>query len=352
MCVTTQLTDVDYVKTVEDLGFDWAWVPDSQLIWSDCYAYLAMAAERTSTLKLATGVAVAGIRSAPVTAHSIASVNALAPGRVALGIGSGNSAYRLMNHKPLPIKKFGDELRVIRALLAGEEVEFTFRGKTAPIKLMMPDRGFIDITEPIPIYVSGFGPRSQALAGEYGDGLVVSLPPQERTVLRSLTTVENAAVAAGRDFDADTFPIINLINIIITQPGESVTSDRIIEQHGPWAVSSLHYLFDTVRQYDREPPRHLADIWDRYSDLLARTPEHIRHMRIHEGHCTYLLAEEREFITEDLMRTTAIVGSPDEVIEQLRELEAAGMDQIMCLPAQGTHYEYASEISSQIIERY
>ena len=129
MCVTTRLDDVDYVKTCEDLGFDWVWVPDSQMIWGDCYAYMAMAAERTSRIKLGTGVAVAGTRSAPVHAHSIASVATLAPGRVALGIGSGNSAYRFMNLKPLPIKKYGEELRVIRALLAGEEVEFTFRAR-------------------------------------------------------------------------------------------------------------------------------------------------------------------------------------------------------------------------------
>ena len=74
MCVTTKLTEVDFAKQCEDLGFDWLWVPDSQMIWGDCYAYLALAAERTSRIKLATGVAVAGTRAAPVIAHSIASI--------------------------------------------------------------------------------------------------------------------------------------------------------------------------------------------------------------------------------------------------------------------------------------
>ena len=48
------------------------------MIWSDCYAFLALAARETRTIRLGTGVSVAGTRSAPVTAHSIATVNRLA----------------------------------------------------------------------------------------------------------------------------------------------------------------------------------------------------------------------------------------------------------------------------------
>ena len=55
MCVLTKLDEVDFAKRCENLGFDMLWVPDSQMIWADCYAYLALAAERTSRIKLATG---------------------------------------------------------------------------------------------------------------------------------------------------------------------------------------------------------------------------------------------------------------------------------------------------------
>ena len=136
------------------------------------------------------------------------------------------------------------------------------------------------------------------------------------------------------------------------EPGEDILSEKVIAQHGPWVIASMHYLFDSVRQYDREPPRHLGDVWEEYSALIARTPEHIRHIRIHEGHCTYLLEDERKFLTPELVRHTCIVGSPDECIEQIRELEAAGVDQLVVLPAMGTHYEYADEFAKNIIDRY
>ena len=94
--VATRIADWQLLKFVEELGYDTGWVPDSQMIWSDCYAVLALAAANTSRIRLGTGVAIAGTRIAPVTAHSIASINQIAPGRVFLGIGTGHTAMRVM----------------------------------------------------------------------------------------------------------------------------------------------------------------------------------------------------------------------------------------------------------------
>ncbi|MEZ5232791.1 MAG: LLM class flavin-dependent oxidoreductase [Acidimicrobiia bacterium] len=354
MCVITKLDQAGFAKQCEDLGFDMLWVPDSQMIWGDCYAYLALAAERTSKIKLATGVAVAGTRAAPVIAHSIASVATLAPGRVALGIGSGNSAYRFMNLKPLPIKKYADEIRAVRGLLAGEEVEYTFRGVTAPIRLLMADRGFVNLEQKIPVIVSGFGPRSQALAGELGDGLFISLPNEERSIIRSKETVRRAAADAGRadvDVDSPDFPVVNLLNVIMLDKGEEMLSDRVIAEHGPFIISGMHYLFDGVRQYNRTPPRHLLDVWEEYTAMVERTPEHLRHIRIHEGHCTYLVPDEVKLITENLIRATCVVGRPEECREQLREMHAAGVDQLVVLPSMGHQEAYAERFAREIIDK-
>ena len=94
--VATKIDDWEIFKELEDLGYDSAWAPDSQMIWSDCYATLSLAAYHTSRICLGTGVAIAGTRLAPVTAHSIASINKLAPGRTFLGIGTGHTAMRIM----------------------------------------------------------------------------------------------------------------------------------------------------------------------------------------------------------------------------------------------------------------
>ena len=42
--VATKIDDWQLLKEAEELGFDHGWVPDSQMIWSDTYATLALAA--------------------------------------------------------------------------------------------------------------------------------------------------------------------------------------------------------------------------------------------------------------------------------------------------------------------
>ena len=113
----THIDKWELIRYAEELGYDTGWVPDSQMIWSDCYAMMALAAVNTKRIRIGTGVAIPGTRIAPVTAHSIATINQIAPGRVFLGIGTGHTAMRVMGQDPMPIREFREYLRVVRALL-------------------------------------------------------------------------------------------------------------------------------------------------------------------------------------------------------------------------------------------
>ena len=72
ICVASHVGDIDYVVRAEALGYSHAWFADSQMLWSDCYAALALAATRTSRIRLGTGVAITGTRPASVNAAGIA----------------------------------------------------------------------------------------------------------------------------------------------------------------------------------------------------------------------------------------------------------------------------------------
>jgi alkanesulfonate monooxygenase SsuD/methylene tetrahydromethanopterin reductase-like flavin-dependent oxidoreductase (luciferase family) len=138
--VDTHVSKWDCIKKAEDLGYDRAWVPDSQMIWSDCYATLALAAVNTKRIHIGTGVAIPGTRIAPVTAHSIASINQLAPGRVFLGIGTGHTAMRVMGQNPMPARQFREYTRVVRSLLDGKAVDYTYGGSTREIQFRLPSK--------------------------------------------------------------------------------------------------------------------------------------------------------------------------------------------------------------------
>ena len=117
VCVASRVTDIDYVVHAERLGFSHAWMADSQMLWSDVFASLALAADRTDTINVGTGVAVSGTRPAAVNAAGIATINALAPGRTFFGVGSGNTARRIMGMPPQKIAEFDAYLKTLVPLL-------------------------------------------------------------------------------------------------------------------------------------------------------------------------------------------------------------------------------------------
>ena len=87
--MAAKIDEVGYGVVAEELGFARIWVADSPMIWSDCYATMALLARETSQIGIGTGVAVAGLRLAPVAAAAHATINRLAPGRVFAASGRG-----------------------------------------------------------------------------------------------------------------------------------------------------------------------------------------------------------------------------------------------------------------------
>jgi len=354
--VATKIDDWQIIQEAEALGYGRAWVPDSQMIWSDCYATLALAAANTSKIRLGTGVSVAGVRLAPVTAHSIASINQLAPGRVFLGIGTGHTAMRVMGMDPVKAGAFRDYLRVLRGLLHGEEVDYELLGERSDIRFLHPDRGFIDVAHPVPIYVAADGPLALKSAGAYGDGRVCSHNQTRARLQKSLETMQQGAAAVGRTLPGD-FHTAALSYASVLKPGESMTSDRVIDEIGPMAAATLHYWWE-LYQKDGDTStisNRCQNLWDEYLAFTEKmeTPLSRRYQQVHLGHCAFLPAEERRFITEDLIRATGgLVGTPDEIIAMLREREAMGLNEITLLPAIDAARRNLKDFAEQVIARY
>ena len=64
-----------------------------------------------------------------------------------------------MGQDPIPIKEFREYLRVVRALLNNEEVDYTYRDRTTSIVWQDHGHGFRNTESPIPIYVAANGPE-------------------------------------------------------------------------------------------------------------------------------------------------------------------------------------------------
>jgi alkanesulfonate monooxygenase SsuD/methylene tetrahydromethanopterin reductase-like flavin-dependent oxidoreductase (luciferase family) len=347
--MAAKIDDLDYAVLAESLGYTHLWVADSQMLWSDVYATLALAADRTSRIRIGTGVAVAGIRPAPVTAAAMATINRLAPGRVFCGIGTGNTAMRVMGHKPMSITAFERHLEALRPLLAGEEVDLAWEGATAPTRHLMPDAGFVAFDPPIPLYVSAFGPRSLGIAARLGDGLVTSLPPDPAAVTRVWERLRMAGAAAGRDLTPASFPVTTLTTAVVLEPGEPATSERVRDEAGAFAVSALHYAYEQWRQYGRRPGPAFQGVWDEYVAMVDEVPDERRHLRIHLGHNCWVIPEEERFVTPELVAGTCLVGTAAELVDRLRALGEAGLSQVMLLPPLHVKEKVLRDVAEQVL---
>ena len=133
-------------------------------------------------------------------AQAFATLGLMAPGRVFLGVGTGEA----MNETPatgdaFPGRKerrlrLAEAIRLIRELWTGERVDFEgdwYRTSKATI-YDRPD-------EPVPIYVAASGPLAAKLAGRVGDGFICTSGKDPELYETLLGKVAEGAEAAGRD---------------------------------------------------------------------------------------------------------------------------------------------------------
>jgi len=349
ICVMANIDELGFFSHAEALGYDSVWVTDSQMLFSDCYAVLALAARQTSRLRLGPGVAICGTRIPPVHVAAMATLNRLAPGRVHLGIGTGNTALRTMGQRPMRMAEYDEYLRVLGALLRGEVVDYTFDGVTRPVKMLMHEREYMNLEPRIPLYVSGFGPRAMELAGKHGDGLVFAIPPRGVPAGEALGHARRGADKAGRTLRD--FRNCALTNVALLEAGERIDSERVIRTVGPNVMASVYYFYDEVHERGVDPPPFLRPMWKRYCEMVEQTPPAQRHFRTHEFHYTHLHPGEAELIDADLIRATCLVGTADQLVEQVRELERQGLQELMFATGNPEKWGVAEAFARRVIAR-
>jgi 5,10-methylenetetrahydromethanopterin reductase len=349
VCVASHIQDIDYIVHAESLGYTHAWMADSQMIWSDCYATLALAASKTSRINLGTGVAITGTRPPAVNAAGIATINAIAPGRTFFGVGAGNTAMRIMGLPPHKIKDLDRYLTEIAPLLKGEESLVQLGNIQSPIRHVMPNKGFVNFEDQIPMYVSGFGPRSLGLAGKHGDGAVIAFAASPGALESMWTMIEKGAEQAGKSLDRKEFYLSALTTMVVLDEGEAIDSPRVKHECGAFAIAAVHYAYDQFRNFGHQPPNHLAGIWDEYTTLLESYPEERRHQRIHAGHNCWVIPEEEKFVTAETIQASCLVGTQDQLIEQLQTLGDNGLNQVMLLPPFDPRYEVLDRVAKDIM---
>ncbi len=345
------ITALDYAQHGERLGFTRCWVTDSPLLRSNLFVTMAAVAAQTRKMQIGAGVAVCGMRLAPEAANGLATVNALAPGRIYAIFGAGNTAMRMLGLRPTGAKAMREYVRTVRALLHGEEAAYSPvpGGETHPVRFTALEQNYIKLDPPPPIHVASNGPLGQAVAGEIADGLCTTYP-RGGTIPEALGHAKRGAARVGRTLPADFFTAA-MVNVLMLEPGEALNSPRVISEIGPAVMTNFHYLVDWVRETGKEPPAYIRPVWNDYTAYLRERAAADSHLTMHASHYATLQPKEARFLTPEILRNFCIIGEPAALVEQLRELERQGLDQITFHPPFAQRYEVMEKFSKSVMDK-
>ena len=181
-------------QRAEELGFTHAWFYDTQMLCADVFVSMALAATKTSRIRLGTGVLVPTNRIAPAAANGLATLGKLAPGRVDFGVGTGFTARNTMGLPAMRLDDLREYVRVVQGLLAGETVQWEAEGAPRTVRFLDPAGGLLAIGERI--LAARSRPRARALTADIADGWLAFVGRPSRAQ-RDIREMEEAAARPG-----------------------------------------------------------------------------------------------------------------------------------------------------------
>ena len=119
------LKTVEWVQFAERVGVSMAF--SAEAWWSDAITPLAYLADKTNTIKLATGIMQTTARTPAMTAMSALSLHDLSDGRFILGLGaSGPQVVEGLHSTPYhpPLSRLRETVDICRMIFAGEKVQY------------------------------------------------------------------------------------------------------------------------------------------------------------------------------------------------------------------------------------
>ena len=302
----TTLESPEQVAFAEELGYERAWLYDTPQQSPDVWMTLALAAKRTERIGLGPGVLVPSLRHPMVNAAATAALAALAPGRVAVGFGTGFTGRRAMGYRALPWSFMDAYIRAYRALLRGETIEW----EGARMRMLHPPGHAAPRPVEVPVIIAALGPKGAAVAHELGDGLFVTLMIPE----------------FAKEFSSVSY----LFWGTVLDEGEDPESERVRAAGGPGWALAYHGAYEFGAPLEELPGGR------EWQAVVERTSPRERHLAVHEQHGVGL--NEADQAAWDagghrMLEDVTVSGTPDKVRERLASLVDQGVTEIVFQPS-------------------
>lgn len=284
----------------ESLGYDHVWFGDSQNIWRESSVTMGAAAVGTERIVFGTGVTNAVTRHRSLLASTWATLAEYTGGRVALGIGTGDSSLRTMGLHPLKLAELEAAVTDLRRLLRGEEVEEPTSGAAYHLN-------YLSRPAVVPIYIAASAPKILRLSGRIADGVVVLVGTDPRFVRAALRTIEEGAAESGR-----TLSDLHIVLWTPTAIGDDPTAARdLVRAH-------------VARVVIRPLPASVDPAQQAAIERIRESYDYYHHMDTEAAHA--------DLVPDELVDLFALAGTPDECRKRLQEIADVGVDQVSIVP--------------------
>ena len=316
----------DDVAYAEKKGFTHAWLYDSQMICGDPYQCLALCGDKTKKIKLGTNVTNPKSRIAPVTANSFATLNVIAPGRVIMGIGTGNTARRAMGMPAAKLNEVKEHIKICKGLFEGGRVKYQEEKRERMIQFLNPDSGWINIKDKIDVFVAASGPKALEMAGEVADGVILFGAVGDSLLEYALQHVRKGAEKSGRTMD-DIYVMLSTA-AHVCGPDDSLESMQ--EAVGAYVTSQCNIFALSASKNPEALPQDVREDIMNFKQAY-RTPEasiETRHLDLYKEYVHTFQKEHAELVTEKMIKETTLTGTKDEIKNRIAELEKAGVNQL------------------------
>ena len=296
---------VQWARAAEGAGFGSLWAIEDYFN-PGAFAIAGALAAATERIGIGLGVVNPYTRHPAVLAMETASLAGLAPGRVALGLGSSNRRWideQMAIPFKTPLRGLREGVEIVRRLLAGER--FTFEGECVTVRDV-----FLDTppAERVPIVLGVKGPRALALAGEVADGVVCSVLTSPAHV-RRVRALTGGVRPGGASASERRLSVLAYLPVSMSHDGRAAR-DRVRPLLARY-LGVLHgqsILADAgLAPADTEPFRDA---------LLARRPA-------------------AELVTDTMLDTLAVAGTRTDCERALARFAEAGLDAPVAVLAPG-----------------
>lgn len=298
----------DNARLAEEVGFDMVGVADSQSLFRELFVTLSVVGGATDGVILGPTVTNPLTRHPAVMASGLASIQEISGGRAFLGIATGDSAIYNLSERPRGLAGLKEYIQALRHLFAGENTEYG--GKPIHTRWI----GGLDQPQ-VPIYIAAEGPKTLELAGEIADGVFCGMGFSIDVAHMTLEHLRIGAERAGRTLDDIDIWALGRVN---------VGADRnvLINEIRMELASTAHHAFRFTQEGKMVPPQ--------FADAIREVQQGYKpthHEDLGESPNAQLM-QDPDLLTYMVDRF-AVLGSPDECVQQIQRIREAGIHQIL-----------------------